>query len=85
MEEEKTPEVTEEPKQIPVHNEVVDAILNEMAVNASVMRSTLLTKLIDPRRDIDDECGYPKEITTEQYRLMYDREVTKHYSSITSR
>lgn len=48
-------------------------LFNVMA-NASLMRSTLLNKLIDPRRDIDDECGYPKELTTEQYKLMYDRE-----------
>lgn len=27
----------------------------------------------DPRRDIDDECGYPKEITREQYKHLYDR------------
>jgi hypothetical protein len=47
----------------------------DMTDNAtSLMRSTLLNKLIDPRRDIDLECGYPKELTTEQYKIMYDRE-----------
>jgi len=45
-----------------------------MALNASLMRSTLLNKLIDDRRDIDLECGYPKELTTSQYKLLYDRE-----------
>lgn len=42
--------------------------------NASLMRSTLLNKLIDSRRDIDQECGYPKKLTTQHYKLMYDRE-----------
>ena len=40
----------------------------------SLMRSQFLTKLLDPRRDIDDECGYPKEISPQQYRYLYDRE-----------
>jgi len=49
-------------------------VIRNIVENASLMRSTLLNKLIDPRRDIDQECGYPKELTTEQYRIMYDRE-----------
>lgn len=49
-------------------------MVREAVFNASLMRSTLLNKLIDPRRDIDLECGYPKELTTEHYRLLYDRE-----------
>lgn len=48
--------------------------MRTMALNVSLMRSTLLNKLIDDRRDIDLECGYPKELTTTQYKLMYDRE-----------
>lgn len=42
--------------------------------NISTLRSQLMTKVLDPRRDIDLECGYPKEVTIEQYRLMFDRE-----------
>ena len=48
--------------------------VREMIGNASIARATLLNKLIDPRRDIDQECGYPKELSTAQYKLMYDRE-----------
>jgi len=55
-------------------NEQDMAWVRGLVENASLMRSTLLSKLIDTRRDIDDECGYPKELTTEQYKLMYDRE-----------
>ena len=42
--------------------------------DTSLMRSQFLNKLLDPRRDIDDECGYPKEISAQQYRYLYDRE-----------
>lgn len=45
----------------------------EMVLNAMTSRADLLTKLFDPRRDIDDECGYPKIISQEQYRRQYDR------------
>jgi len=45
-----------------------------MNATDSLMRSQFLTKLLDPRRDIDDECGYPKEISAQQYRYLYDRE-----------
>lgn len=55
-------------------NEKDMAAIRGMVENASLMRSTLLNKLIDTRRDIDQECGYPKELTTAVYRIMYDRE-----------
>ncbi len=42
--------------------------------NASSIRSTLMTKLFDPRRDIDEECGYDKEISIAQYTKLYERE-----------
>lgn len=48
----------------------VGMIRNEM----SLTRRSLLTKLLDTRRDINDECGYPVEITPSQYRILYDRE-----------
>ena len=43
--------------------------------NTSLIRTRrLITELFDDRRDIDEECGYPKDITASQYRYMYDRE-----------
>ncbi|MBU0847601.1 hypothetical protein KKH23_10485, partial [Patescibacteria group bacterium] len=56
---------------------VLNTILRspELVFNMMTQRSDLLQKLFDPRRDIDDECGYPKTITEEQYRRMYDREL----------
>lgn len=44
--------------------------------NAITSRSQLFKQYLDPRRDIDQECGYPKteSITSQNYRLLYDRE-----------
>lgn len=43
-------------------------------VDAYAMRRDLFQKMIDPRRDIDSECGYPSILNAVQYRLMWDRE-----------
>lgn len=48
-----------------------------LVMNASSMRSRILRGLLDPRRDVYDECGYPDkdaEITPKDYRRLYDRE-----------
>ncbi len=50
------------------------AAFRDMTMNASAIRTGFLTKLLDTRRDIDVECGYPKTITIEQYKYMYERE-----------
>ena len=46
----------------------------EMVTNGTLSRASMLTQLFDDRRDIDQECGYPKEITIEMYNTMYLRE-----------
>ena len=50
---------------------------NEMELISNVMlsRQQLIDKYLDPRRDIDLECGHPKtaEITAEVYKELYDR------------
>ncbi len=48
----------------------------DLAINALMARSQLLEKLLDPRRNINTECGYPEtgSITVEQYQELYDRE-----------
>lgn len=46
---------------------------SEMVANAFFLRSQLLNQLIDPRRNIDGECGYPDYISPETYRALYDR------------
>tara|TARA_R110002096_G_scaffold431536_1_gene646898 strand:- start:3089 stop:4972 length:1884 start_codon:yes stop_codon:yes gene_type:complete len=42
--------------------------------NALSTRSAFLKKYTDPRRDIAEECGHPREIGEADYRYMYDRE-----------
>lgn len=50
----------------------------EMIGNASMLRSGILQQLMDPRRSIEDECGYPRSteaVGVELYRQLYDREL----------
>lgn len=44
--------------------------------NVMSMRSDLLKRMLDPRRDYDKECGYPESasIRIETYRKLYDRD-----------
>lgn len=50
--------------------------LSELIFHAMSSRSELISRLTDPRRDIDDECGYPKtaNLTAENYKDLYERE-----------
>lgn len=52
-------------------NVVLDHMLQQ---NALLTRAGLLNQLIDPQRNIDKECGYPLDISIEDYKLLYDRE-----------
>lgn len=62
------------PTQIPEKLKHLNSNRSLIDNSTSLMRSQFLTKLLDPRRDIDTECGYPKDITAQQYRYLYDRE-----------
>lgn len=42
--------------------------------NAYVLRRQLVSSMLDPRRDMDAECGYLPNIGPENYRQMFDRE-----------
>jgi hypothetical protein len=48
----------------------------ELIANVMLSRAELFRRILDPRRDIDAECGYKSisEIAPEDYRLMYDSE-----------
>jgi hypothetical protein len=50
--------------------------LNNLIANATSSRSELLKTILDPRRNLNDECGYPatQDITAQDYKNMYDRE-----------
>lgn len=49
-------------------------IANQLIENVTTIRSQLMRRESDPRRSIDDDCGYPKDTTIDHYRRMYDRE-----------
>lgn len=60
-------------------NQALDLITGQLLENASysqVSRSRLASVFTDPRRNIDDECGYRRteELSIEDYRKFYDRE-----------
>lgn len=48
----------------------------------TAQRSQALRHLFDPRRDIDEECGYPFVITELAYRIMFDREVGRRVVNV---
>lgn len=49
--------------------------LEEIYTNIYTSRAAFAKQFGDPRRDIDDECGYPAGIiTSQQYQELYDRE-----------
>jgi len=49
----------------------------EVVSNVLASRQEFLSRFFDPRRNLDDECGYPSEssyINPEQYQVLYERE-----------
>lgn len=51
-----------------------EAMSRWMTSNASLLRSELLQTLLDPRRSIDTECGYPERIELKHYNKVWERE-----------
>jgi len=74
------------PNQTPAVSEelVFNTILQnpDLLMNVMTSRADLLSTLFDPRRDIDDECGYPKTIDEIQFRRMYDREMGRRVVNV---
>ncbi len=53
------------------------AVVNDSISSIAFSRQALLDSMADPRRSLDDECGYPNsdtDISTQLYRQLYDRE-----------
>lgn len=46
---------------------------NELVENAILMRQNFMSRMIDPNRDIDKECGYPLGLTDAEYRQFIER------------
>lgn len=49
-------------------------LFNELISNVVTTRTKLLNQLLDPRRDLNAECGYSDEIGLESYKTMWERE-----------
>ncbi len=50
-------------------------LLQSFASNETfTMRRELLNQLLGAKRDVDSSCGYPLNITTEDYQTMFDRQ-----------
>lgn len=64
------------PRQVQNHEMDLKRRVTDSVCNLLTSRANLFTRLGDPRRNIDDELGYPKteEITADDYKLLYDRE-----------
>lgn len=45
----------------------------ELIVNILSLRRDMLRRQMDPRRSIEDECGYPEGISSHDYQTAYDR------------
>lgn len=49
-------------------------LVEELLINASMARQDWMNNQIDPRRDVNDECGYPETITVNVCKQLYDRD-----------
>ena len=54
----------------------IDPQVSDLVANVLMTRSGLWKKFLQPRTDINDECGFPttSELTAADYRDLYDRE-----------
>ena len=59
-----------------IANEATARIMfnREMMGNAHLLRSELMTSMMNVGKDINQECGYPDVITNENYTIMHKRE-----------
>lgn len=49
--------------------------LGEVIANVSSLQRSWLQRALDPRRNINEECGYPQQdITPEDYQYLYERD-----------
>lgn len=60
------------------HGSLADIItLNryeEQVENLTTRSAEFFRQFLDPRRSIEDECGFPETITLSEYKFLYDRE-----------
>lgn len=54
-------------------NTEISPIRNEALVAEFTFRRNFFSKLLDPRRDIDRECGFPSQVGVGEFSIMYER------------
>lgn len=57
----------------PVFSPQLEDRLYGLVANALTSREALVRRFGDPRRNLDDECGYPKVVRIQDYQDLYDR------------
>lgn len=48
--------------------------LNKLILNEIMFQRRMFRRLLDPRRDVDRECGYPDKMDPEDYWVLYDKD-----------
>lgn len=61
-------------RKINFNEKQLNDVVGLLSMNATVLRREVLSKLLNPGKDINFECGYPETISTQEYKSMYDRE-----------
>lgn len=61
---------------------MANALATVSNIDSTQRISAMRQQLFDPRRDIDEECGYAKVINEQQYRTMYDREIGRRVVNV---
>lgn len=46
---------------------------HDLVGNVSTLRNDFFRQMMDPRRNLNKECGYPTSLTAWDYQLLYDR------------
>lgn len=68
-----TKAVTNTPLKMNAAQKAKKDAMQGMITNAYLLRSELLTKLLNPGKDINYECGYPDAIDIQSYKKMFKR------------
>jgi len=61
------------PTRMTANQKIQKDVVGMMVANAHLLRSELLTKLLNPGKDINHECGYPDSIAITDYKRLYIR------------
>lgn len=61
--------------QATLNSKLADPIRMQMAMNSYITaRANMFRRLLDPRRDIKAECGYPSDMTAQEYWELYQED-----------